>query len=132
MLLKTGTFILNKEPTYWSWRIDINTRFSYLYRDACNYKKHHDIVFAGVLEETSVRRFLRDTEFFIPYEIGLPELQDSEFTSDDHIWHEFVAVESTMDIPTDSRDAEEFLAFMERASALEWNEFEAMKRWGIL
>ena len=110
----------------------MNTRFSYLYRDACNYKKFYDIVISGILEDANIRQFLREREFFIPHEIGLPELQDSDFTSDDHIWHEFVAVEPTTDTPTDPRNAEDFMSSMENASALKWNEFEAMKRWGIL
>ncbi|WP_018527426.1 hypothetical protein [Alkalispirochaeta alkalica] len=110
----------------------MNTRFSYLYSDASNYKKHHEIVLAGTLRELDLCEFLRDGEFFIPHEIDLPELQDKPLTLDDHIWHTFGAVEPTTEDPTDQRRAKEFLRAWKRAAALDWNEVATMRRLGFL
>lgn len=42
----------------------MNTRFSYLYRDGCNYKKFNEIVVEGVLAEEQLIHFLREETFF--------------------------------------------------------------------
>ncbi|TVR04614.1 MAG: hypothetical protein EA398_01675 [Deltaproteobacteria bacterium] len=110
----------------------MNTRFSYLYRDAGNYKTHHDVVLTGHLEEAAVRRLLFEGELFIPHELGLPELQRAPFTADDHIWHELETIAPTADVPTDPRSAAELLASMEQASSAGWNETAAMRRWGLV
>ena len=87
----------------------MNTRFSYLYRDACNYKKFNDIVISGHLEIKQVLPFLKDNTFFIPSEIGLDDLQESEWSYDDHIWHEIEKIEQSSDMPTVNIKAESLL-----------------------
>ncbi|HPS02723.1 MAG TPA: hypothetical protein PLA90_14390, partial [Candidatus Sumerlaeota bacterium] len=65
----------------------MNTRFGYLYRDACNYKEYHEVVVSGILREEDIQPFLRDKTYFVPSEVGLTDLQPAVFTVDDHIWH---------------------------------------------
>jgi hypothetical protein len=66
----------------------MNTKFNYLYRDAWNYKKFHSIILHGVIKLEQIEPFLRDQCFFIPSEVGLPDLQEEVFKTYDHIWEE--------------------------------------------
>src|SRR5687767_2833523 len=69
----------------------MNTRISYLYRDGSNYKAGHSVVVEGRLTFQDIKACLDQSTYFIPYEIGWPELQEQlpEFPGeDDHIWHE--------------------------------------------
>ncbi len=54
----------------------MNTKISYLYRDADNYKMHNKCVIAGTLT-TEQARTIKDScemgEYFIPRQVGLPE-----------------------------------------------------------
>ena len=54
----------------------MNTKISYLYRDADNYKMHNKCVIAGTLT-TEQTRTIKDCcemgEYFIPRQVGLPE-----------------------------------------------------------
>lgn len=57
-----------------------NTKFSYFYRDADNYKSHHDLILEGTLSQAEKKAILDATDIgggFIPGQIGLPELQDA-------------------------------------------------------
>jgi hypothetical protein len=54
----------------------------------------------GVIDKNQIGHFLKDKIFFIPSEVGLPDLQDDEFTVNDHIWHEIETIELTEDNPT--------------------------------
>lgn len=54
----------------------MNTCISYLYRDACNYKIHNEVIINGVLTSAqidSIMDCLLDGEYFIPSQVGLPE-----------------------------------------------------------
>lgn len=69
----------------------MNTRISYLYRDASNYKKHNEVVVEGVFTDDQIRTIiscLNDGEYFIPRQIGFPEVRFGEITEDDHCWFE--------------------------------------------
>ena len=87
-----------------------NTRVSYLYRDADNYKATRTFVLAGVPalgELAAIRAALDEGLYFIPSQVGLDDLQselsayDSAETTDgyaedpdsdpDHPWHELNA-----------------------------------------
>jgi hypothetical protein len=79
-----------------------NIKFSYLYRDAVNYKVYGSVVFSNP-EKLSVREIegrirarLIDGEFFDPVEWNVPRLQilplDEEL---DHAWNEFESIEQT-------------------------------------
>lgn len=76
----------------------MNTSFSYLYRDADNYKASETIVIDGLFtpeEITLIESKLDQGLWFIPSEVGLEDIQwklmsytGDEPTDADHVWHE--------------------------------------------
>lgn len=69
----------------------MNTRISYLYRDASNYKVPNEVVVAGSITEHQIDIImgcLDGGEFFIPGQVGLPENRFDKWTRDDHCWFE--------------------------------------------
>lgn len=69
----------------------MNTRISYLYRDAGNYKRWNEAVVEGIItleQIDSIMGCLDCGEYFIPKQVGLPETRFGEVTSDDHCWFE--------------------------------------------
>ena len=70
----------------------LNTRISYLYRDADNYKTHNECVVEGVMtpeQQKIMLECLHDGEYFIPHQVGLPERRfDDGVTEADHCWFE--------------------------------------------
>jgi hypothetical protein len=93
-----------------------NIRFSYLYRDAGNYKLFGEKVFNNPenlsLEfvKSTIQLALIDGEFFIAEEWNLPKLEFEAFIEKlDHQWHEFKKVETTTADFSDSRSVAEFL-----------------------
>ena len=70
----------------------MNTKISYLYRDADNYKMHNKCVIAGTLT-TEQTRTIKDCcemgEYFIPRQVGLPERRFDRYDpAVDHCWFE--------------------------------------------
>ena len=72
--------------------------FSYLYRDASNYKAYGRLLLKGtatVADVESLRQRLESGEFFIAEQLGIPALCaelwafSSGPISDDHVWHTF-------------------------------------------
>ena len=68
----------------------MNTKISYLYRDADNYKMHNKCVIAGTLT-TEQTRTIKDCcemgEYFIPRQVGLPERRFDRYDpAVDHCW----------------------------------------------
>ncbi len=110
----------------------MNTRFGYMYRDACNYKTFNEIVVAGVLAEKDIEPYLRDKTYFIPSEIKLIDLQEEVFTVNDHIWHEIEFLSSTTDDPTTDITAEELINNFRVAHQSDWNEYDVCKRKGLI
>jgi hypothetical protein len=110
----------------------LNTRLSYLYRDACNYKKFNDIVISGMIEEKRIELLLKDKLFFIPSEVGLPDLQGDFLSVDDHIWHELEKIELTDDPPTINIDANTLIKKFKAAFRKNWNEYEAISKKGFI
>lgn len=104
----------------------INTRISYLYRDAGNYKVHNEVVVAGlvsVYDIDIIMDCLYDGEYFIPSQVGLPEKRFGELTEDDHCWFELSkdGFELTEDEPDVDFSIRELTArFME--SKDNWND----------
>jgi hypothetical protein len=105
----------------------MNVRFEYLYRDAGNFKNWGAIVFSNprninddfVLE--MAEKVLIDHAYFIASKAGVPGLHFVEHDEElDHDWHEVHAFQSTDDAPNDpqSRDVEEFIASLQRASRM--------------
>lgn len=110
----------------------MNTRLGYLYRDACNYKKFNDVVLSGIIQEKQIKPLLKDKLFFIPSDVGLPDLQDDPFSVDDHIWHEIEKIELTENSPTLEIGASLLIEKFKDASQNNWNESAAFKRKGLL
>lgn len=110
----------------------MNTIFSYLYRDAWNYKKFHSIILSGVVTIEQIGPFLRDHTYFIPSEVALPDLQEDVFKSYDHIWYEIETIELTDEQPTVTINASDLLANFKKAHSLDWNEREVFVRKGLV
>ena len=84
-----------------------NTRLTYLYRDASNYKAVTDVVVKGRLtnkQKDKIMESLLDGEYFIPEQLGLPITRpDDKITDDDHCYCEIDeddSFELTNDEPT--------------------------------
>ncbi len=110
----------------------MNTQLSYLYRDAWNYKRFHSIILPGIITLEQIEPFLREQTFFIPSEVGLPDLQEDVFKSYDHIWHEIEAIELIDEQPTATINASVLLANFKKAHSLNWNEREVFARKGLV
>lgn len=112
-------------------------RFSYLYRDASNYKAHGHVVFAGdySVDELEVlksrlARELADGDSFVAAQVGVPDVflwasGGYRPTEDDHGWHEFDGVELVCDAPDDAR-GRTFEEFVSTFVDLSWNPQEPM------
>ena len=70
----------------------MNTKISYLYRDADNYKVHNECVIEGGLTEQQIETIMDCCdcgEYFIPGQVGMPERKFDEYDSEaDHCWFE--------------------------------------------
>lgn len=89
----------------------INIKFSYLYRDAGNYKNYGEVVLANPDDlslgeiETLIRSKLIDGLWFCADQFGLPDLHFGDWDNGlDHAWHEFEAVSYTNE-PCDTQNA---------------------------
>jgi hypothetical protein len=116
-----------------------NVKFNYLYRDAGNYKKWAEVVFSNPdrLTVEATTKALRDTflqdGLFIAHQVRLPEVFFSvqgEATSDDHCFHEFDAVEISLETPNDqhARSISQFIAEVKRQAERGWMEFDPHDR----
>lgn len=70
-----------------------NTQFTYLYRDAGNWKQFETIILEGEMSAKDIDMIMSKLEsdgFFLPEQVGLPRLQNrwEVPNNDDHIWHE--------------------------------------------
>lgn len=95
------------------WLARVNTKISYLYRDADNYKVRHEVVIAGSVseeQEKAIEDSLNEGVYFIPSQVGLPDDRFGNVTEADHPWFEWVGVEPTADRPTLHVTAEELTA----------------------
>ena len=80
-----------------------NTMFSYLYRDASNYKRANAVIVRGAFQgsdEEAIEASLNDGEYFIPRQLGLPEERFDKLGEDDHCWFEYVELCLTDAKPT--------------------------------
>ncbi|NTU91871.1 MAG: hypothetical protein HGA60_08140 [Chlorobiaceae bacterium] len=114
-------------------------RFSYLYRDAGNYKAWGSVDFTNPdeLSVEVIERKLRDSfdqqELFIAHQLGLPELffyADEPVTGDDHCYHEFAAVEGIelTDTKIPERSITEFLTEVQACADKGWAVFHPADR----
>ena len=110
--------------------------FNYQYRDASNFKKSGQVIFASSnsweIEAINIE-FERATLHgeFIADQISIPELFfDRHFSTDDHCFHEFIGMEYT-DISSNDRhrrSISEFLADVKQARASGWLVFDPWER----
>lgn len=98
----------------------MNTKIIYKYTDAGNYKTWGEEVIKGTLTLNQLTPYLIDTEFFIPKDIGLPDLQPQPWTEDDHDLHTIEELEATDDRPTIDLNAKTLIKNSRRARAGEW------------
>jgi hypothetical protein len=113
----------------------LNIKFSYLYRDAGNYKKWAEIIFRnpeGLLLEL-ITKTLRDAflqdGLFVAHQIRVPDAflySQENATSDDHCFHEFDAVELTAESPDDiySRSISQFIDEANKQAKRGWIAFD--------
>ena len=116
-----------------------NTLFSYLYRDAGNYKQFGEIVFAGAPTDELLQRLektLSDHILFIARQVDVPEVSFEatgtyQRNIDDHPWHEFESMEPTEDPPDDARHRtiEELVTQFESASKAGWKPDRSWLGW---
>lgn len=70
----------------------LNTKVTYLYRDADNYKVWNQHVVRGTLTDAQIAEILEtrsDREYFKPNDVGLPEKRFDDYDPDvDHPWFE--------------------------------------------
>ena len=119
----------------------MNTAFTYMYRDADNYKELERIVLVGELSKSDREVIMAsrdDGQFFIPSQVGLTDLQErlasygsGELTDSDHVWHslEDDAFELTEEDPTEPALSAADLA--ERFANVKWDIGRAMTENGI-
>ncbi len=109
----------------------MNTRIIYLYRDASNYKQLKEIVVEGTITIDDISDCLSEGEFFIPFDVGLEELQTrfGEVDMDvDHIWHEMDVLTPTIKAPTIEVTAVQLMKLFLKAKENGWNEGSAIAR----
>lgn len=112
-----------------------NTRISYLYRDRSNYKAFNEVVIPGVLTHeqiTDIISVLHDGEYFIPFQVGLPEERPGKYDPDeDHIWFELD--ESSFEVTTEGASgfvpsAEKLYSNFMKVKEIGWDEEAANER----
>lgn len=113
-------------------RPPMNTRISYLYRDASNYKAHHDVVVHGEITFAQIESALESGQFFIPSQVGLPDLQAQlgPANDDDHAWHELTpdSFSPTEDPPTVGLTARKLRVRFRQVQDSGWDLLVAMTR----
>ena len=96
----------------------MNIEFSYLYRDAGNFKNFGTVVFANKnqtsLEELNemIKQKLIDEMYFDAFNASVPSLFFDDYDEElDHDWHEFECISEVETMPTDA-DARDISVFI--------------------
>lgn len=110
----------------------MNTLFSYQYRDDSNYKIFEDVVIRGEFSLADIEAFLFESQFFIPFEVGLNDLQKDPFTIHDHIWHEIIELIPTSNRTTFNVSAKQMIKNFKEAAKNDWNQRKTFKRHGLI
>lgn len=81
--------------------------FTYLYRDAGNYKAWGELLLEGTFSCEEIEQIVMKLDskaYFIAEQIGVPALCqklwddcESSFNEDDHVWHEFSEIRAATD-----------------------------------
>ena len=89
----------------------MNTIFSYLYRDASNYKLFHEEIIHGELTLEQIQPYLDQNLYFIPAVIGMKALEFEVWDqNEDHDWHEIELLTLTDKEPTIELSADEIIS----------------------
>ena len=96
----------------------MNIKFSYLYRDASNYKRHYEVIFTNpnALRLEEIEKIIKDNliedYWFIAKEWELPDVHFKNYAWDnqiDHEWHEFESIKVTKEETNQRINIDEFL-----------------------
>lgn len=104
-----------------------NSKIYYMYRDAGNYKFYQKVVIQGKLTFDDLKPYFHDHDFFIPSQLGWPDLQPEPLTVNDHIWHQIYEVELTNENATFEFSAEVLIEKFRELSFKNWNEYEVIQ-----
>lgn len=96
-----------------------NTKIKYMYRDGSNFKFLGWFTVEGSLSFNDIQKYLHESEFFIPHEVGLDHLLNLPMNQDDHYLHTFENFEATDEIEYIC-SAEEFSERMCKANSKGW------------
>ena len=116
--VKCRYVFIEQEDEPWEKQNKMNIKFSYLYRDASNYKQFNEVVFSNSNEiplekiDLFIRANLISGFWLMPKDWNLPDLHFKEYQWDDnldHGWHEFESVQITEEMAHQGRSIEEFL-----------------------
>lgn len=107
-----------------------NTELHYMYRCACNYKTHEEIVVNGHLALADIMDKLEDYNKFIAHQVGLSAPQDdlSMNLEYDHVWCELVGIEYTQTTAERGNTAAKLVKSFKKAR---WDVEEAVQRYGL-
>lgn len=107
-----------------------NTRITYLYRDADNYKMPNEVVIIGTFTDEEIDEIMSicdQGEYFIPRQVGLPEERFEKLDpQSDHCWFELSRddFETTDDYCSEPIAAEEVLAAFRRVRDTGWDDLD--------
>lgn len=105
-----------------------NTRITYLYRDADNYKTLNEVVIQGTFTDEEIDEIMAvcdQGEYFIPRQVGLPEERFEKLDpQSDHCWFEIARedFEKTSDPWTEPVTAREVLEAFRRIRDTGWDD----------
>ena len=103
-----------------------NTKVSYMYRDADNWKSYAEVVVEGVVSIEDIAEYLDGGTYFCPADVGLghpgADLSNFPHVTADHCWCELEEedLEETTDAPTDGLTAENLVEAFREASERGW------------
>lgn len=110
----------------------MNTLIEYEYRDAEGYSVFDIVIVKGsCLQEDKIKDCYLDGEFFIPSQVGLPDLQEGWNSSRDHVNHKILRIEPTEAPATMDISSVRLVWDFKRAKG-KWDITAAMKRHGAI
>lgn len=116
-LAEAATPVFTPQSGNWLSGHGPNVEIAYMYRDGDNFKQSETIVIKGPVGPGELRllsHVLDEAQYFIPGQIGLPDLQErfnggqAQWNDErDHVWHElgnvsFTDLKATCEVPWDT------------------------------
>lgn len=101
----------------------MNTKITYFYRDADNFKQDYEDIVAGEITLEQLKPFLSDAGEFCPVDVGLQHpgpLLAAWPRENDHQWCEDLDCTPTEDSPTTRINAKQLLALFRLAHRANW------------